>query len=259
MANESEITAAEITNWLSENGHSREWLAAQTGTSVGTVANWLAANKPRPIPVPTLKLIERLMCDDLLGAPQYSYSDAKVIRRAMAQEGYTSLHDFTRDAVVANAKKIMGAREKIVELQTEAADPAAKRFWKTMLGGVAAGAPIAYVAEAEIEVGKEYPEGCYALKVFGASMEPKVSDGATIIVEPWDRTRTPKKGTIVVYSDASGSSLKEYGYRAATEADDPERVNSVGKVAVLRSLNPSFPDIQTMEEGRIDAVLVDIL
>ncbi|MCW1917046.1 hypothetical protein OJ996_25880 [Luteolibacter sp. GHJ8] len=110
MTPDENITVPEILDWLKQSERTREWLAEQTGAHPTTVSGWLASGKPRPIPPPTLKLIERLMCDDLLGAPQYSYEDAKVIRRAMVQEGYSSLQDFVRDAVVANAKRIMDAR-----------------------------------------------------------------------------------------------------------------------------------------------------
>lgn len=258
MPNESEITPQEIVDWLKQNGHSRDWLAEQTGASATTVSGWLATGKPRPIPAPTLRLIERLMCDDLLGEPQYSFADAKVIRKAMVQEGYTSLRDFVRDAVVANARRIMGAKDKIVEMRAEAENPpqAGDRFWAKLLGGIAAGAPIEAVEEEEIPVGKAYPDDHYALRVFGKSMEPKIPDESVIIVKRWKDMGFPKKGTIVVYSDRNGSSLKEFGYRPAEEGDENA---SLGKVPVLRSINPAFPNVQTMEGGRIDAVLVEVL
>ena len=186
------------------------------------------------------------------------YNDAKVIRKAMVQEGYSSLRDFVRDAVVANARRITGAKDKIVEMHAEAESPTvpAHRFWAKLLGGVAAGAPIEAVEEEEIPVGKEYPADHYALRVFGKSMEPKIPDESIIIVKRWQDMGFPKKGTIVVYSDRTGSALKEFGYRPAEEGD--ENV-SLGKVPVLRSLNPAFPQVQTMEGGRIDAVLVEVV
>ena len=108
MRNEPDLTPGEISDWLKEARRSREWLAEQTGSSTGTVAGWLATGRPRPIPVPTLRLIERLMCDDLLGEPQYTYAEAKVIRRAMTKEGYSSLRDFVKDAVMAKARRLLG-------------------------------------------------------------------------------------------------------------------------------------------------------
>jgi len=125
-------------------------------------------------------------------------------------------------------------------------------------GGIAAGAPItSQVLEDKIQVSREYPADHYALSVFGASMEPKVADGSTIIVRSFHPDKgTPKKGTIVVYSDGSGSTLKEFGYRKAEAGEDADKF---GNVPVLRSLNKAFPDVQAMDGGRIDAVLVEVL
>ena len=63
-------------------------------------------------------------------------------------------------------------------------------------------------------------------------------------------------GTIVVWSDGTGSSLKEFGYRKA-KAD--EEADNMGNVPVLRSLNPEFPEVMILEGGKIDAVLVDVV
>jgi SOS-response transcriptional repressor LexA len=105
-------------------------------------------------------------------------------------------------------------------------------------------------------VGKAYPEDHYALVVFGHSMEPKIPDGATIIVRDFRSQGYPKKGTIVVYSDGSGSSLKEFGYRKATADEDAD---GMGNVPVLRSINKAYPEVKTLEGGRIDAVFVEVL
>jgi len=128
------------------------------------------------------------------------------------------------------------------------------------LGGIAAGAQISnHLAEAEMRVEKDYPDDHYALQVFGQSMEPKIPNGSIIVVRRFQDQGFPKKGTIVVYNDGHGATLKEFGYRKATSKDDPETVNSMGHVPVLRSLNPTFKEVQTMEGGRIDAVFVEVL
>ncbi|MCW1915970.1 S24 family peptidase [Luteolibacter sp. GHJ8] len=255
MPNESEISASEISKWLDSAGHSREWLADQTGTHPGTVAGWLAPGKPRPIPIPTLKLIERLMCDDLLGAPNYSYAEAAVIRRAMVQEGYSSLQDFVRDAVVANAQRIMDAREKIVELSTTST--AAGGFTIMRRGSIAAGGrSSADVEETEIPVSKAYKADHYALRVSGRSMEPTIPDGSTIIVKAFKDQGFPRKGSIVVYNDGLGTTLKMFDY-APAQGDEEHARN--GKIPVLRSINPEFPDVEPLEGGRIDAVLVEVV
>ena len=65
----------------------------------------------------------------------------------------------------------------------------------------------------------------------------------------------PKKGTIVAYSDGQGLTLKLFDYRAAREG---EEANNFGKVPVLKSLNPAFKDVETLDGGRIEAVFVDV-
>jgi len=273
MRNEPDLTPGEISDWLKEARRSREWLAEQTGSSTGTVAGWLATGRPRPIPVPTLRLIERLMCDDLLGEPQYTYAEAKVIRRAMTKEGYSSLRDFVKDAVMANARRLLGENpgpSEVIDFPAAkmgggnapavhvlSPEELASSEWLQLLGGIAAGSKISTdVPEEPIRVKKKYPENFYALRVFGHSMEPKVADGATIVVEPWHGKGFPKKGTIVAYSDSHGASLKEFGYRKARRDEDAD---SMGNVPVLRSINQAYPDVETLEGGRIDGVMVEVL
>lgn len=129
--------------------------------------------------------------------------------------------------------------------------------WIDLAGGVAAGSPIAADAPHEpVRSPREYPADHYALRVFGQSMEPKIPDGSIIVVKRLAEGTFPKKTSIVVYSDAYGHSLKELGYRTA-KAD--EEANAFGKVAVLKSLNARFPDVQTIDSGRLEAVYVETL
>ena len=103
---------------------------------------------------------------------------------------------------------------------------------------------------------KAYPADHYALKVCGRSMEPKIADGATIVVQRFQDKGFPKKGTIVVYNDGHGATLKEFGYRKAKAG---EEANGFGQVPVLRSLNKEFPEVQTMEGGRVDGIFQEII
>ncbi|MFT4175956.1 MAG: S24 family peptidase [Luteolibacter sp.] len=130
------------------------------------------------------------------------------------------------------------------------------RFSLPLLGGVAAGAQIDAVIDDSIAVIKHFPEDHYALRVFGRSMEPDILDGSAIVVKRWHNKGYPAAGTIVVYSDGQGSSLKKISYRAPQQG---EETTGHGLVPVLSSINPKFPDVQTMDGGRIDAVFVEIL
>lgn len=150
----------------------------------------------------------------------------------------------------------ISARSKLT--RTAAAHPPAGH-WIDLHGGVAAGAPISSHVTAEpVATTKSWPEDHYALRVFGQSMEPKIPDGALIIVKRWPSEKgIPKKGTIVVYSDGTGSSLKEFGYRKAKPGESTD-ADAMGNLPVLRSLNPAHPEVQTLEGGKIDAILVEV-
>lgn len=103
-------------------------------------------------------------------------------------------------------------------------------------------------------LGPQFLESIVALDRIGRVGLP---DGSTIVVKVFHPDMgTPKKGTIVVYSDGSGSTLKEFGYRKAMAGEEADKF---GNVPVLRSINKAFPDVQTMEGGRIDAVLVEVI
>lgn len=275
----------EIKAWLKNSQRSREWLASQFGdTKKKTVDNWLSSNQD--IPIGVLTSIGRMMDDDrrvedtrireLPGDTQIfsiqvdlqtfrTYNRAAVAQRLTLEEWVIKTCD---EEVVRLAGAGAGEERKILPMivaEAPAASASANYgtrrtsggHWIDLVGGVAAGAPIStHIVEAPVEVEKEYPEGCYALRVFGDSMARKIPDGSVVVVRPWDRARTPKKGTIVVYSDASGSTLKEFGYRKAKAGEDAD---AMGNVPALRSLNPLYKEVQTMEGGRIDAVLVDVV
>jgi SOS-response transcriptional repressor LexA len=272
-----------IKAWLKNTQRSRGWLAAQFGdTKKKTVDNWLSSNQD--IPIGILTSIGRMMEDDRRAEDTRSREvqggDAQIFsiqvdldtfrtynRAAVAQR--LTLEEWvirTCDEEVTRLAKPRPS-EKIVPMIAEAppvnygvrssSGGKGRGFWIDLVGGVAAGAPISsHVVEEPVAVAKEYPEGCYALKVFGDSMARKIPDGSIVVVEPWDRARTPKKGTIVVYSDASGSTLKEFGYRKAKAGEEHD---AMGNVPALRSLNPLYKEVQTMEGGRIDAGLVDVV
>lgn len=151
---------------------------------------------------------------------------------------------FCRDAIQAEA-------QRIIERSAIASHPS---HWIDLCGGIAAGSPISSDAPHEpIPVANAYPADCYALRVFGHSMEPKIADGSTIVVQRLAAGTHPKQGKFVVYSDAYGLSLKKLAYRKAKAG---EEANSLGKVAILESTNPDFPEVQTMDGGRIEAVFV---
>ena len=130
-------------------------------------------------------------------------------------------------------------------------------FWIDLAGGIAAGAQIASDAPREpVKAAKPWPDDHFALRVFGESMAPKIPDRALIVVRRLASGQPPKKGSIVVYSDAHGLSLKVLDYRKARPGEEG---NAFGQVAILRSINPDYPEVQTMDGGRIEAVYIETL
>lgn len=267
-------TKDEIKAWLKTAGHSRSWLGEQCGgITKRTVDNWLSS--PQEIPAGSLALITRLMAED-------DAAEAQRLRRAAGAEAQIfsvevdlpTFRAYNKAALDRNLtieqwviqtcdEEVSRLSRKIIPIAAPAGGhvreiaPRVKRHWVDLLGGVAAGSPVSSdVDTAPIEVAKEYPDDHYALRVFGQSMAPKVTDGDTIIVRRWQDQGFPKKGTLVVYNDAHGAALKEFAYRKAKPGEEGDTFNNI---PVLKSLNPAFREVQTMEGGRIDAVFVELV
>ncbi|MBB5351385.1 hypothetical protein HNR46_001621 [Haloferula luteola] len=242
------ITPQEIQRWLDDNRRDRDWLAEQTGAAKGTIANWLAANKRKPIPEPTLRLIERLMCDDLLGEPQFSFGEAKIIRQAMDQEGYKSLRDFMRDAVIANARQLVSSSESAGDCDSILAFP------EITLLHAAAGSPVHTDGDTWTP-NRQVGPGRFACQLHGDSMAPNYPDGSVVILRERNTLTNPtlKKGQIYLFDCGGEKALKVYQTRVATQEEIEAGLSYVSprdgktKVPVLKSLNRSHPDIVVKE------------
>ncbi len=97
-------------------------------------------------------------------------------------------------------------------------------------------------ADGEAVWSDSVPDGCFALRVEGDSMEPEFSPGALIIVDP---NAQPKPGDFVVarIEGEAKATFKQYRPKG-------------GKV-VLHALNPAYPDIKL--DGPFDTVLVGVV
>ena len=167
---------------------------------------------------------------------------------------------WSKEGLDAIAKEELAAiKLKIVSDLSEHAEDPSPVHWLPLRGGIAAGAPISSDATDgdRVRVAKEYPPVCHALRVFGHSMEPDIADGALVVVKALPEGHKPKQGRIVVYRDSNGLSLKRLAYRKSMPGD--ESANALGKVAVLESINPEFPDVHTTDSGTVEAVFVETL
>lgn len=260
------MTANTVRALLAKYDRTALWLAEMSGYKPTSVYNALSQDK---FTEKLEKAIDRAFAEESrrqtvdLSRPSASIWDLvyfsgiemATIDRAKRAGGYDELPKFYRDSIIAFADGIL-AKEGASSIRPQnALDTSA--HWIDLRGGVAAGSQISGDAPCEtIPVAKTYPEDCYALRVFGHSMEPEILDRSIIIVQRLPSGTHPKKKSIVVYSDAMGSSLKEFGYRKAKGDEEPD---AFGNVPVLRSLNKNCPEIQTMDGGKIEAVFVESL
>jgi SOS-response transcriptional repressor LexA len=280
------IPFEEIDKRLEAIGKDRAWLAEVSRRSAGSIRaalapNALAKSRSKLLQIALSEAIEKEEAYQRKGEVlpdritiEVDPADFEAFNEAALAESLTvkrwmisKLNEAAAAAKIVpmarQAWQTMDAPSRVADSDEEPGGPARideektrGGYWIDGHGGIAAGAPIDAVQWEPIPSSKEYPEDHYALKVFGHSMEPRIKDGATIVVREWHDQGFPKKGTIVVYSDANGSTLKELGYRAAKAGEEG---NAFGKVAVLKSINPAYSEVQTMEGGRIDAVFVEVL
>lgn len=283
-------TRQEIKAWLKDSPvgpRDRAWLGRHCGVAKRTVDNWLSATN-QEIPAAALALIARLMADDraLPSLPQSpnrpiaqspnqpflievdldtfrGYNRAALARGLTIEEWIIRTCDdevARMDGPIVMPMPMPAARTTRPPSNKPAAPreaASAAAHWLDLHGGIAAGAPIAAdLAPQPIRVPRAYPEDHYALRVYGQSMAPRIPDGATIIVSPFQGKGFPRKGTIVIYNDGHGATLKELAYRKAKPGEEG---NTFNQVPILKSLNPAFKEVQTMEGGRIDGVLVEVV
>ena len=118
------------------------------------------------------------------------------------------------------------------------------------LGTVAAGTPSQEEVRTSLMVDRQIPIGNYILQVNGRSMEPKIPDGSYIEVSDFRGQGFPKKGSIVVYADGTGATLKKF---------TPKRDGKGHRAGVLTSINPDYPEVDPLEGGEIQALFVRVL
>lgn len=273
------IPFEDIDKRLEALGKDRAWLADESDRSPGAIRAALAPNaKPKSrsglLQKALSAVIEREEANrDSASAitskipPGYSaifLNDAELDQADLASRltQSPSLAAFCHDVIQAEARRIIAEHASRLRVVPYSAPTPAKtkatEHWLDLHGGIAAGSKITSDIRPEpIPVAKDYGSDCYALQVFGRSAEPLIADGSRIVVRKLAEGTFPKQGKMVVYMDSHGASLKEFGYRKAKSGEEENA--RLGKVPVLRSLNPEFPDVETIDGGRIDAVYVETL
>lgn len=178
--------------------------------------------------------------------------------RASRVVNAASLADFCRDAIMMRADELLETKRQPLRVVADDVAEYKASYWLDMVGGVAAGAVISSDCMMEpVRVEKYYDPATHRVrKVFGESMLPKIPDESLIVERVVTNGETPRKGTIVIYEDAHGATLKVFDYRKAQAGEEGD---AMGNVPVLRSLNKAFKDVQTLEGGRISGVFVEVV
>lgn len=241
-------TKEEIKKWLKGSGMTREELAKKCGVNKRTVDLWLSS--ARGVPAKSLLIIQRLMQgeDDSLKRIHLPLSEEQWAIVCEAMKGQSFL-EFVNTALQNAAKEKEAARKKFVPVET-AAEPL--DYEAQIMGNTAAGKPAdGGTIPQDIRLYRELENGEYILQVNGKSMEPKIPDGALVIVRKYEDYLFPKPGTLVVYNEGNDYTLKKLTKRKNPKTGETEYI--------LKSINPAYKDVEPIAEGKISAVYVETL
>lgn len=250
-------TKEQIKDWLKRFGHSREWLGKQCGDiKRRTVDNWLSS--PQEIPESTLFLIARLMDDDRIKEEERVRTQdipmSHLVLKLESNEfdcwsrAALSRNKIVSDWVVDSIREMYQAH--LVESQSTPPAPVlnsipfAKPSHKPHLAA-AAGSPIL----SEV-IDWEGDDDLVLIRVCGLSMSPLFEDGDVIAMKHRRASRSPfmKKGLVYLVAYDGGYTIKRYNTRPATAEEAGEEWATGGKVKVLESVNPSYPEIIIRQE-----------
>ena len=247
----------ELKKWLKGIGKDRFWLAEQCGgVDKRTVDSWFF--KSSKIPAKAQLIIESLMSSDSLSNDDKVDSDleislefvgatAELVKGFMEKHPEISLENYAQVKIVELCAGIEKAKTQSV-FSPRSSSTIQKPYKIEVWGNIAAGGLMDGSIDSafEVQTAKKYPAGHYALRVNGPSMEPTIFDGSLVVVKEYKETELPKVGSIVVYYDGRGVTLK--------------RLAKVGEDYALSSDNPKFSDIEPMPgEGSISALFVEVL
>lgn len=233
----------DFKSWMDVNQFTAETLAPVIGKSAGTIANW------RSIGVPERKSVRRFLTEFMA-----TYQPPVA---APETPDYTVRIDFTDDemAEITKAAEIVGtgARDFIRRASVHQARVRITEHHQSS-GIISMTQPQAprpqILAAAGSPIGAEVMDWNGAgdtlmVKICGLSMEPLLHDGDVISMKHKRVSRSPymKKGLIYLVEYDGGFAVKRYNTRPPmSEERDCEWVEN-GKVRILESLNPDYPEI----------------
>ena len=231
-----------IKAWLSKYpDRDRNWLADQCEVEKRTVDNWLSS--PQNIPSKAILIIEGLMRADeesqpgkpmeLVNLPvECSPDQFDLYTRAFRH----SEQEHFRDWIIS---RLDAAADLDLSQSAGGSDNVRPFPVKPNL-----------IAAAGLPVFSEVTEwnganDTVVVKIAGLSMEPLLHDGDVITMRHKRVSRNPymRKGLIYLVDYDGGYTVKRYNTRPARPEEQGEEWVEKGKVKVLESINPAFPEI----------------
>lgn len=240
-------------------GKDRAWLASTTGRSLDAIRSALA---PGAKPKSRSELLQRALSKAIEDA-----ENQKAIVRLPDQLALApTAAEFEAWDLASRAAKAKTLKDwAIDELNKAAAAWQASQLRPTLsvltypeipLLHAAAGAPVCSDSDT-YEPMREYGPGRFACQLHGDSMSPNYPDGSIVILRERNSLKRPvlKTGQIYLFDIAGEKTLKLYGSRVATAAEAESGISYLSpkdgkqKVAVLKPINPAFPEIVISEDA----------
>lgn len=241
------MTNKEALVKLESLGRDRPWLCEATGYSINSLYNVFSGDV-RELNDRMTKAFERAFSEEerrrdvdttkpgasIWDLVYFSGSEVEKIDRARKIGGYPALPAMYRDAVIQFADKLIDGEKKSIPI-TPISPATAKPHLQA-----AAGSPI--LSEVTDWDGAD---NTVRVRINGLSMEPRLHDGEVITMRHKRASRSPwmKKGLIYLVEYDGGYTVKRYNTRRAHAEEIGQDWAEDGKVKVLESLNPEFPEI----------------
>jgi len=226
----------DFKTWMDVKQFTAETLAPVIGKSAGTIANW------RSIGVPERSSVRQFLTDFMANyTPSTTEPETSTIRIEFDDEELdivstaagivdTPIREFIRRAAVHQAR-VDAAKSTPAKVSHFPVKPHIL---------AAAGSPIS----AEV-TDWDGSNDTVLVKINGLSMSPKLNDGDVIAMKHKRISRNPfmKKCLIYLVEYDGGFTVKRYNTRPARPDEMGEEWVEKGKVKVLQSINPDFPEI----------------
>lgn len=238
LYNPAMIPFEEIDARLKKIEKDREWLAASTGRKLSSIKVSLAPNAD---PKNRSEMLQRVLSDAIEKEEVAQRSSVRLPDQLALAPTADEFNAWCRAYKASQAETLK--EWAIDELNKAAAEWAASKVSQFPTKAhilAAAGSPIS----AEV-TDWDGADDTVMVRISGLSMSPLINDGDVIPMKHKRASRNPfmKKGLIYLVAYDGGYTVKRYNTRPAKPDEKGEEWVEKGKVKVLESINPDFPEI----------------